>query len=74
MLMAEPALDDVVVEKKTSARMKLAWKRSCRAYLPPGATVSYVGKVKEPLIWSCGCWVLKTQFPNVSWAWVGIGT
>ena len=45
MLMAEPALDYVVVEKKTSARMKLAWKRSCRAYLPPGATVSYMGKV-----------------------------
>jgi len=41
MLVAEPALDDVVVEEKTSARMKLAGKLSCRAYLPPGATVSW---------------------------------
>ena len=41
MFMAEPALDDVVVEEKTSARMKLAGKLSCRAYLPPGATVSW---------------------------------
>ena len=43
IIMAEPALDDVVVEEKTSARMKLAGngKLSCRAYLPPGATVSW---------------------------------
>jgi len=41
MLVAEPALDDVVVEEETSARMKLAGKLSCRAYLPPGATVSW---------------------------------
>ena len=41
VLVAEPALDDVVVEEKTSARMKLAGKLSCRAYLPPGATVSW---------------------------------
>ena len=41
MLVAEPVLDDVVVEEKTSARMKLAGKLSCRAYLPPGATVSW---------------------------------
>ena len=43
IFMAEPALDDVVVEEKTSARMKLAGngKLSCRAYLPPGATVSW---------------------------------
>ena len=41
ILMAEPALDDVVVEEQTSARMKLAGKLSCRAYLPPGATVSW---------------------------------
>merc|ERR1712013_141978 len=31
----------VEVEKETSARMKLAGKLSCRAYLPPGATVSW---------------------------------
>ena len=41
MLVAEPALDDVMVEEETSARMKLAGKLSCRAYLPPGATVSW---------------------------------
>ena len=41
LLMAEPALDDVVVEEQTSARMKLAGKLSCRAYLPPGANVSW---------------------------------
>ena len=41
MLVAEPALDDVVVEEKTSARMKLAGKLSCRAYLPLGATVAW---------------------------------
>ena len=41
VLVAEPALDDVVVEEKTSAMMKLAGKLSCRAYLPPGATVSW---------------------------------
>merc|ERR1711962_1018513 len=29
------------VEEETSARMKLAGKLSCRAYLPPGATVSW---------------------------------
>ena len=40
LLMAEPALDDVVVEE-TNARMKLAGKLSCRAYLPPGANVSW---------------------------------
>ena len=41
LLMAEPVLDDVVVEEQTSARMKLAGKLSCRAYLPPGANVSW---------------------------------
>jgi len=41
LLMAEPTLDDVVVEEQTSARMKLAGKLSCRAYLPPGANVSW---------------------------------
>jgi len=41
LLMAEPALDDVVVEEETSARMKLAGKLSCRAYLPPGANVAW---------------------------------
>ena len=41
LLMAEPALDDVVMEKETSARMKLAGKLSCRAYLPPGANVAW---------------------------------
>ena len=41
MLVAEPALDDMMVEEETSARMKLAGKLSCRAYLPPGATVSW---------------------------------
>merc|ERR1719341_2635481 len=41
LLMAEPSLDDVVVEEQTSARMKLAGKLSCRAYLPPGANVSW---------------------------------
>ena len=41
LLMAEPALDDVVVKEETSARMKLAGKLSCRAYLPPGANVSW---------------------------------
>merc|ERR1719295_261401 len=40
LLMAEPVLDDVVVEE-TNARMKLAGKLSCRAYLPPGANVSW---------------------------------
>ena len=41
LLMAEPMLEDVVVEEDTSARMKLAGKLSCRAYLPPGANVSW---------------------------------
>ena len=41
VLVAELALDNAVVEEKTSARMKLAGKLSCRAYLPPGATVSW---------------------------------
>ena len=41
MLVAEPVLDDVVVEEKTSARMKLAGKLSCRAYLLLGATVAW---------------------------------
>merc|ERR1712013_551334 len=37
----EDAKRQVVVEEETSARMKLAGKLSCRAYLPPGATVSW---------------------------------
>ena len=41
LLMAEPSLDDVVMEEETSARMKLAGKLSCRAYLPPGANVAW---------------------------------
>ena len=41
VLVAELALDDAVVEEKTSARMKLAGKLSCRPYLPLGATVAW---------------------------------
>ena len=41
VLVAELALDNAVVEEKTSARMKLAGKLSCRAYLPLGATVAW---------------------------------
>ena len=41
MLVAEPALNDMMVEEKTSARMKLTGKLSSRAYLPLGATVAW---------------------------------
>jgi hypothetical protein len=41
LLATEPPLEDVVVEEGTRARMKLAGKLSCRAYLPPGARVAW---------------------------------
>ena len=41
LLVTETPVEDVVVEDATSARMKVAGKLSCRAYLPPGARVGW---------------------------------
>jgi len=41
LLATETVVEDVVVEENTVARMKVAGKLSCRAYLPPGANVAW---------------------------------
>ena len=41
LLATETVVEDVVVEADTAARMKLAGKVSCRAYIPPGARVQW---------------------------------
>ena len=41
LLATETVVEEVVVEAETAARMKLAGKLSCRAYIPPGARVQW---------------------------------
>ena len=66
LLATETVVEDVVVEQDTEARMKLAGKLSCRAYIPPGARVKWARSVGGIVFLHLGNCISCTRYNCIS--------